>query len=253
MRSLGATYEATDRDMVVHLQDDNIFFEIKFLSWSRGNQGGMGGFSYIRTTPNEINDSDYDGVDDSVDNCICEIDPNYIESHESSNNYYDFQTPVVPNSTDISSNGLVIHLNSLDQNSYPGNGNTWYDLSGNENNFTIVGTPTYEISNGFKFEGDQKSKYFYLKDFDHPAEKYTDEYYIKTEVNNLGAFKAYNLQGNDNQSLLLGTENIKIFSRASIGNNNSLDTGINLNGSDGWHHLVRTSDRTSGKEEVFIN
>ena len=253
MRSLGATYEATDRDMVVHLQDDNIFFEIKFLSWSRGNQGGMGGFSYIRTTPNEINDSDYDGVDDSVDNCICEIDPNYIESHESSNNYYDFQTPVVPNSTDISSNGLVIHLNSLDQNSYPGNGNTWYDLSGNENNFTIVGTPTYEISNGFKFEGDQKSKYFYLKDFDHPAEKYTDEYYIKTEVNNLGAFKAYNLQGNDNQSLLLGTENIKIFSRASIGNNNSLDTGINLNGSDGWHHLVRTSDRTSGKEEVFID
>lgn len=37
---------------------------------------------------------------------------------------------------DIITQGLVLHLDAADDNSYPGSGNTWYDLSGNNRNFT---------------------------------------------------------------------------------------------------------------------
>ena len=42
--------------------------------------------------------------------------------------------------------GLVLALDAASPRSYPGSGTTWYDLSGNSNDFTISGSPTY--SNG---------------------------------------------------------------------------------------------------------
>jgi len=38
----------------------------------------------------------------------------------------------------IVTDGLVLCLDAADNNSYPGNGNTWYDLSGNGNNGTLT-------------------------------------------------------------------------------------------------------------------
>lgn len=40
-------------------------------------------------------------------------------------------------SPQISRNGLVLALDAGDKNSYPGSGTTWYDLSGNGNDFAI--------------------------------------------------------------------------------------------------------------------
>ena len=45
----------------------------------------------------------------------------------------------------IVTNGLVLSLDAADRNSYPGSGNTWYDLSGNNNHF--VGSGNYGFSN----------------------------------------------------------------------------------------------------------
>ena len=42
--------------------------------------------------------------------------------------------------------GLVLVLDAASIRSYPGTGTTWYDLSGNGNNLTINGSPTF--SNG---------------------------------------------------------------------------------------------------------
>ncbi|MCB0607045.1 MAG: T9SS type A sorting domain-containing protein [Lewinella sp.] len=41
-----------NKDMVVHLITDSVYFDIKFLSWQ--GSGGGGGFSYERTTPNAV-------------------------------------------------------------------------------------------------------------------------------------------------------------------------------------------------------
>ena len=42
--------------------------------------------------------------------------------------------------------GLVLHLDAVNTNSYPAAGSTWYDLSGNGNDHTITNSPTF--SNG---------------------------------------------------------------------------------------------------------
>jgi hypothetical protein len=46
---------------------------------------------------------------------------------------------------DMIQDGLVLSLDASDKNSYPGSGNMWYDLSGNNNHF--VGSGNYGFSN----------------------------------------------------------------------------------------------------------
>lgn len=53
---------------------------------------------------------------------------------------------VVP--TGVSSSNLVLFLDAANPASYPGTGTTWFDLSGNSNNATLVNSPTYSPTNG---------------------------------------------------------------------------------------------------------
>jgi hypothetical protein len=48
----------------------------------------------------------------------------------------------------IVTNGLVLALDAASRNSYPGSGTTWTDLSGNNNNGTLVNSPTFDSGNG---------------------------------------------------------------------------------------------------------
>ena len=55
----------------------------------------------------------------------------------------------------IVTDGLVLCLDAADRNSYPGSGSTWYDLSGNGKNGTMVGATFNSGNNGnFNFDGD---------------------------------------------------------------------------------------------------
>ena len=47
--------------------------------------------------------------------------------------------------------GLVLCLDAADSLSYPGSGTTWYDLSGQGNHHTIVGSPSYSSINSGRF------------------------------------------------------------------------------------------------------
>jgi hypothetical protein len=53
----------------------------------------------------------------------------------------------------IVTDGLVLCLDAGNSKSYPGSGGTWYDLSGNNNNGTINGSPTF-TSGYFDITGD---------------------------------------------------------------------------------------------------
>lgn len=55
--------------------------------------------------------------------------------------------------TQIVTNGLVLYLNAGDQNSYPGFGSTWYDLSPGRRNFTLVNNPTWYPDGYFSLDG----------------------------------------------------------------------------------------------------
>jgi hypothetical protein len=48
----------------------------------------------------------------------------------------------------IVTDGLVLWLDASNKPSYPGSGTTWTDLSGNNNNGTLVNGPTYSSTNG---------------------------------------------------------------------------------------------------------
>jgi len=47
----------------------------------------------------------------------------------------------------IITNGLVLALDAANPKSYPGSGTTWFDLSGNGNNGTLVNGPTFDSAN----------------------------------------------------------------------------------------------------------
>jgi hypothetical protein len=63
----------------------------------------------------------------------------------------------------IVTDGLVLCLDAADRNSYAGSGSTWYDLSGQGNNATMVGT-TYNASppSNFTFFGNAATSYHYI-------------------------------------------------------------------------------------------
>lgn len=45
---------------VLHLITDNIYIDIKFLSWAIGDSGGSGGFSYERSTDQNLDVNDFE-------------------------------------------------------------------------------------------------------------------------------------------------------------------------------------------------
>src|SRR6185369_1365902 len=49
---------------------------------------------------------------------------------------------------------LVLHLDANNPASYPGTGQTWYDLSGKNNHFTHSGVVNWEHPRGFYFRDD---------------------------------------------------------------------------------------------------
>lgn len=57
--------------------------------------------------------------------------------------------------------GLVVHLDAGDSSSWPGSGSTWYDLTSNNNDFTLVNSPTYSSANGGKFQFNGSNQYAY--------------------------------------------------------------------------------------------
>lgn len=56
----------------------------------------------------------------------------------------------------VATNGLVLHLDAANRNSYPGSGSAWNDLSGYGNNGTLYNSPTFnsaEASGSLSFNG----------------------------------------------------------------------------------------------------
>lgn len=61
--------------------------------------------------------------------------------------------PIVWGPNPIVTDGLVLYLDAANPRSYPGNGNIWYDLSPNHNDFTLYNNPTYDSAGFFNVYG----------------------------------------------------------------------------------------------------
>ena len=106
--------------------------------------------------------------------------------------------------------GLIVNLDARNSNSYSGSGNTWSDLSGNGNHFTIQGQMPHNSTDGFTFQSGQTSNYPYINNFQHPTSAFTDELYIKTSQAGDVGIKSYAVGGSDNSALIFKTNPIRL-------------------------------------------
>jgi hypothetical protein len=71
------------------------------------------------------------------------------------------------------SDGLVVYVDAANPRSYPGTGNTWYDLSGNNNHMTLVNGVGFSSVNGGVMQTDGTNDYIVLSPFDQRFTNHT--------------------------------------------------------------------------------
>ena len=182
----------------------------------------------------------------------------YINTNDGTANYAKAFTLTVNDIDDIPDNinfgptftedGLIVNqMDARNSNSYSGSGNTWSDLSGNGNHFTIQGQMPHNSTDGFTFQSGQTSNYPYINNFQHPTSAFTDELYIKTSQAGDVGIKSYAVGGSDNNALIFKTNPIRLYGPSSY-----IQTTVNI--ADGqYHHLVRTSNRSNGQEKIYLD
>ena len=71
---------------------------------------------------------------------------------------------------------MLIYLDAGNKKSYPGSGTTWYDLSGNNRNFTLVGNLTH---GGFYFDGfGANTEYVTGSGYSHRTNNFTYSFWM---------------------------------------------------------------------------
>lgn len=110
--------------------------------------------------------------------------------------------------TRIVTNGLVLCLDAANPKSYPGTGATWYDLSGNNFNASIVGTNVWDSTFGGQFNFgnvSQTTQYIVLPHLAAQSTNlnYTLEFWLRPiSVTGPVYFSSIAITGNDNYFIL---------------------------------------------------
>jgi hypothetical protein len=145
-------------------------------------------------------------------------------------------------------NGLVLHLDAANPKSYPGSGTVWTDMSGNDNNFTMIGNLSY--SSGTFISTASTANYFIRNPFNHPTNLLTVEMWCRANTgSSADGLWSYAISAADNNhQLLYDQSNLSIYSP----NNTIASSGINI-ANNTWRQIVRTSNRTTGAELLYLN
>lgn len=73
----------------------------------------------------------------------------------------------------IVTNGLMMYVDAANPRSYPGTGNTWYDLSGNNYNMTLVNGVGFSTASGGVLQTDGTNDYIILNPFNISTTNHT--------------------------------------------------------------------------------
>jgi hypothetical protein len=156
----------------------------------------------------------------------------------------------------VVTNGLVLNLDAANNKSYPGSGNTWRDLSGNNNNGTLINGPTFNSTNGgsIVFDGvDDYVSFIYtplvafLNKDPYTLEVFTQAQsapsypgFINRE-SNIGTRDGYNLiytqVGQPTGQVFIFTERFTSGIQVAPGFTTLTSSFFN-----NWHHIVSTYD-----------
>jgi len=157
----------------------------------------------------------------------------------------------------IITNGLVLYLDAANRNSYPGSGTTWTDLSGNNNNFTLVNGPTFSSGNMGNIVFDGTDDYLLINSlvWNYNAD-FTIQFWFNT--NSLGGANGYGLFFNGNTGLntnrvqIAGNSDGSIYLNtvaSTVGDNFVSAAGLVTVGN--WYNF--TAVRNSGVITIYLN
>lgn len=155
--------------------------------------------------------------------------------------------------------GLKLYLDAGNNNSYPGSGTTWTDLSGLGNNGTLNG-PVYSNTNGGVLDFDGTNDYISSANSVSTdlTGSITSEVWFKLDALASDYVRVF---GKGNPSL--GTRTFGLFYLTTVGNqflfqrykefgylNVSYDTTVSTGV---WYQLVGTSDVDTGTHRLYLN
>jgi hypothetical protein len=147
----------------------------------------------------------------------------------------------------IVTNGLVLALDAANNKSYPGTGTTWRDLSGNNNDLTIAGSPTYSSTQGWTFTNGSTANYMIKNPITFPTTTISVEVWCKTSGPGSTAIFSYASSAADNDFLIFDPSNIVLYVGIT-----AISSGVSI--TDGnWKQVVRTSNRSTGAEVLYVN
>ena len=160
----------------------------------------------------------------------------------------------VPENLNIVENGLILYLDAGNDNSYPGSGTTWTDLSGNGNTGTLINGPTYNSANGGSLVFDGVNDYTQL----------TSKFNFGTSDFSISCWAKFStVSGNTNYRTILSsyasggaTDYIFGLFTTGVPKLQMFIVGVNVQGnttlvSNTWYNLVAT--RASGIVSLYVN
>jgi len=146
----------------------------------------------------------------------------------------------------IATSGLILCIDSYNARCYTGSGSTAIDVSGNNNSMTIGGSPTYSATQGWTFTNGSTANYMIKNPITMPTTTCSYEIWCKTTVGGTGII-SYASSAADNDFLLFDPSNLSLYTAAA-----AISSGISI--TDGnWKQVVRTSNRTTGAEVLYVN
>ncbi len=151
--------------------------------------------------------------------------------------------------------GLVLSLDSANRRSYPGSGNTWFDLSGNGNNGSLTGGPVLGsgLTGGISFDGVDDHVAISRIPAIENISGLTIAFWTKFELNalNLAGFFSYGRLNNFHDDIFIFYQSAVSSYRCQI--NNGFDGSFDFSQPvpAGWaHHVFLFS---SGNLRFFLN
>jgi hypothetical protein len=145
----------------------------------------------------------------------------------------------------IITNGLVAYVDATNKDSYPGTGTTWYDLSGNGNNFTFSSTPN--VLNGLFNSGASVFAYRNAIPVDSSVNGYTLEACFKLNSSTGGGYQNITQNGGGDPTRHMmwynGGSNsfLALFHTPSFYNNISDTLSLNT-----WYYLQLSYNPAGG-------
>ena len=151
----------------------------------------------------------------------------------------------------IETDGLVLHLDAANEQSYPGSGTTWTDLSGNGNDGTLTNSPTYSSDNKGRIRFDSSNEKITTS-----ISSFGTDMTWEAWVNRSSSVNSYNMfMGRLLPYFGLRSAGNIIFSNSIGGSQKTLNsTGFTVT-NDTWYYLVFTTEYngTNTIPKIYIN